>query len=714
MRHLDSELYLPNASHARFRCDGRDYEARDLRLDDTLITRLHELGYEPQVYGATLFDAAVPPGSPLRDGLRAALARAEESQLRLRLRLHLAPGLPTELHRVHWELLFDPDRKVALARSPDTAFSRFGSTPHAPRGPVSGRPRLLGVVAAPTDAARFQMAPIDDDDARQRLLAAFASLPDSVDFELLDGPATPERLRDRLSTKDYHGLHIFGHGMAQFRRRAGLMMQRDDGRARVVDETLLSEIFLGERDLRLVTLVACHGGALSSNDTSSGLAARLVERGVPAVVGMAQAVTFDQGHRFTDHLYRNLSRTGTVDVATNEARHQLFLAEPDGMAWSSPILHMRLADGRLWGSEPTVISGTPVEPVPPVAVPPPGMSPAAPWGWARQATTALVALVLTLALWPAPNADANLDLVVSRVGFTVANSQSVIERLSLRELAVSDLAEVVLPTDAPNPTVHRETRPHALGLVVRIDAERDPGASLDLQLPPLDAGTHLALAHESAHRYRLSLDVSPAQPALPQLSAALAGPAWLRLLHQRPSLVGAGPTHTVRWRARGQTVAHDLELAVNGTTDLVPVFDVTGLDLLTLDRSEAADRTTVRGISTIQSGRLTLTTSQLGRALKPQETLRFDHMAGTIYRFDPKVDGVALGVRGRFHNLRLQLPGGTIHRPTVLGLWTKPGLTRNLLVVAVLLLSTTFFVHLVRSLAPRLRMQRAALNPQRS
>ncbi len=339
--YLDSELYVASERHARFSWEGREYDDRGLSLGVDFRERLleMELDCDAEASGRELFQAVFPAGSKLRDGLREALAKSEGAHRRLRLRLHFAPGLP-DAHELSWELLFDPDRNVALGRSPDTAFSRYSTASVGPGSPAPGRPRLLGLVAAPVNAERYQMAPIDRTESHE--------LGTRMDFDLLQPPATPGRLRDRLVGGAYQALHVFGHGLVRRGRRSALVLEDEAGAARFVDEELLAEIFLGDRDLRLVTLIACHGGALSLNEAFSGLAGRLVERGVPAVIGMCRAVTFDTGHLFSDHLYRNLARTGRVDVAVNEARQQLYLDDPGGVAWSSPVLYMRLADGLLW------------------------------------------------------------------------------------------------------------------------------------------------------------------------------------------------------------------------------------------------------------------------------------------------------------------------------------------------------------------------------
>jgi hypothetical protein len=73
-----------------------------------------------------------------------------------------------------------------------------------------------------------------------------------------------------------------------------------------------------------------------------------VQRGLPAIIAMRREVSVETAHLFTNHLYTHIAQTGRADAAVNEARQQLYLADPRGIAWSSPVLYSRLTDGRLW------------------------------------------------------------------------------------------------------------------------------------------------------------------------------------------------------------------------------------------------------------------------------------------------------------------------------------------------------------------------------
>src|SRR5262245_9677757 len=122
--YLDSALHVSSLEAARFSWGGREYSGR-VALADELEETLAALELEPDEYGRRLYDAVCPAGSELREGLREAVVAAEQAKARLRFVLHIALELPEWLHGLYWELLTDGARQLALARSPDTAFSRY-------------------------------------------------------------------------------------------------------------------------------------------------------------------------------------------------------------------------------------------------------------------------------------------------------------------------------------------------------------------------------------------------------------------------------------------------------------------------------------------------------------------------------------------------------------------------------------------------------------
>lgn len=355
-QYLDCEFYLTSRDQARLSIDGRDYSGRP-RLDDELERRLLEAELEPSRYGTLLFEALLPLGGELHTGYLEALAQARQEARRLRLRLHVAPFAPEQLHDLDWERLYDPRRNMALGRSQETALVRYLSVATRSLEAIVDPPRMLVAVASPSDLEEYGLPELDGGAMRTRLDEALAPLRERMSCEFLEGPATVGRIRERLVGGGFHVLHLQAHGaLRQGAPAAHLVLEDDDGRARFVDADLLADV-LGERGLRLVTLMACHGGERAGPEAFGGLAPALVRRGIPAVVAMRRTVTVEGAARFVEHFYANLARDGRVDAAVNEARQQLYLARPEGLEWSTPALFLRLADGRLWQGDPVFRPG---------------------------------------------------------------------------------------------------------------------------------------------------------------------------------------------------------------------------------------------------------------------------------------------------------------------------------------------------------------------
>ncbi len=353
---LDCELYLAAEGEARLSVAGRHYSGPPA-LDGELRSRLRKASLDPVEYGTLLFEALFRTDeAELLAGYHEGLAIAQHDQLSLRFRLHLHPTLPPELHELDWELLYDPQKHIAFGRSREIAFSRYLSVSRSPGTAILERPRILIVLGCPRDLADYGMPELDRERMRLAVEKAMKPLAERVSYEFLEAPATAGAIRDRLLADGFHVLHLQAHGLLPPRSgQAALVLESEDRCARFVKEALVAEIVEGDRHLRLVTLIACHGGAPAQSRPFSGLGPTLVQRGVPAVIAMRREISLEAAVGFTEHLYLNLSRSGQVDSAVNAARQQLHLAEC--REWGTPMLYMRLREGRLW-------EATKEEPVP--------------------------------------------------------------------------------------------------------------------------------------------------------------------------------------------------------------------------------------------------------------------------------------------------------------------------------------------------------------
>lgn len=659
--YLDAELYLPSLDQARLSWAGREYLGRPA-LDPGRAVDLAALELEPAAYGQGLYDALCPRGSGLREGLREAILEAERIERRLRLRLHLSPELPEWAHSLYWELLVDPGRRLALARSPDTAFSRYSPVARPLGLAVTGRPRLLCVISAPENIGRYGMAEIDGSEVRGRLEALFAELGDEIEVSYLDPPATPARLRERLMTgAGFHLLHIFGHGVVERGGVSALVLETDRRKVQHVEEDLLAETFLGERELRLVTLIACHGGAASSADAWSGLAGRLVQRGIPAVIGMRRAVSVEMAHLFTTHLYRHVVETRRIDAAVNEARQQLYLADPKGLEWSSPILYQRLSDGQLWSLADEEADEEASVSVP--AVPWVGFS----WRRLRRPSPWLPALLWLLFVglrWiPTATAEVQLDLDVSRLSFRLAKPSSVIDRVMPREIAAAGLGGLNLPPELDAGRGGELAGPLRPGFLLASQSER---TTITLRSSPLPAAARIALASQSGNAFRFSVEDSRTKPYV-----AFEGEVMLKRLDRRAPQIRSVGADSIPLEPSGGALEVDLDFARLEGQKLNPSIPIDRLDLTEIEERHEPSATEFRVASAIRQGDLRILANGDHRKLGAHDVVRLDAVAGVLTDLRLVQGGIHCGFRGRATGLVVHPEGGRPFRPapTVLDLW---------------------------------------------
>src|SRR5262249_52094338 len=99
-----------------------------------------------------------------------------------------------------------------------------------------------------------------------------------------------------------------------------------------------------------------------------GVSAALVERGISAVIGMQFEITDSAATVFSGEFYAALVDGLPVDSALTEARRAVFF-QPNWSEWATPVLFMRVSDGRLFDVRPPT-SIPKAAPAPPHPTPP--------------------------------------------------------------------------------------------------------------------------------------------------------------------------------------------------------------------------------------------------------------------------------------------------------------------------------------------------------
>jgi hypothetical protein len=273
-----------------------------------------------------------------RDSL--AHARSEDRGVRITLCLSGSP----ELIDVPWEYLFDdPD---FLAVSAFTPVVRYLDLPRAHRPLLVEPPlRLLGVVSSPADYEQ-----LDVQRERDNLQRALSGLSDAraVELHWLERPTLGGLLK-ALQTGAFNALHYIGHGTYDRDTERGVLLFEDEsGWARPVSGDKLGMVLHDFSSLRLAILNACEGARTARTDPFAGVAGALVQRDIPAVVAMQFEISDEAAIVFAGGFYEPLAAGSPVDASLAAARLAMLAERSDDIEWGTPVLFMRVPDGRIF------------------------------------------------------------------------------------------------------------------------------------------------------------------------------------------------------------------------------------------------------------------------------------------------------------------------------------------------------------------------------
>ncbi|MBN1955921.1 MAG: CHAT domain-containing protein [Anaerolineae bacterium] len=343
----------------------------EFRLD---AEGLRAVELDPRRYGRRLFEALFH-GDMRRAYDNASLLAQERAGGWLRLRLWIDRAA-YELHALAWEQLHYPLHGAwqPVAISERMPFSRYVGLEAQEPPPIDERPlRMLAAVANPADLAHRGLERLDVAAEVEGLAAALGGLqqagkldvtwmpgqtglPDELRARLArerfcfqDGPTSTANLIRALSAGEgYDILHFVGHGAFSRRDQQAVLFLEDEAGGTVpVQEAVMAGILASlQASPRLVFLAACASAAVGAGEEPFvGLAPRLVQVGIPAVVAMRKKIPIARAGELAGNFYTSLLEHGLVDRALNRAR--LMLYQSSGADWSTPVLYMRLKEGRL-------------------------------------------------------------------------------------------------------------------------------------------------------------------------------------------------------------------------------------------------------------------------------------------------------------------------------------------------------------------------------
>ncbi len=295
-------------------------------------------------FGGRLFDSVLN-GEILTAYRRSRDAAARENKgLRLKLRLNDVP----ELADLPWEYLYDASRESFLALSKETPVVRFLELPE-PVAPLVVEPplNLLAVLASPSDYDE-----LDVEGEWRRMVDALEPLTKQNRVTLTRvEPPTLDALRAYVRRGAFHVLHFIGHGeYSRANAQGALVLTDETGKGRPVGDDRLATLLRDAPALRVVLLNACEGARTAAGNPFAGVAPRLVQQRIPAVLAMQFPISDPAALDFSSEFYRTFADGYPVDAAVNEARRAMYL-NGSALEWGTPVLFMRAPDGVIFATE---------------------------------------------------------------------------------------------------------------------------------------------------------------------------------------------------------------------------------------------------------------------------------------------------------------------------------------------------------------------------
>lgn len=310
------------------------------------LAAFEPLAATPAEYGRQLSAALFAPPAA-RDAFRQAQAVAASAGSPLRMRLQIGPEA-LELHRLHWETLYDPDGKAPLFNS-RVLFSRYLTSDRwsAIRLGPQHKLRALVAVSNPSDLDAYSLEPVDVDAEIERARQALAG----IEVEVMGGaagPVTLDGLSQRLRQGRFDIVYLVAHGMTR-NQESFLWLQTEQGETARMSGTALAEAFkkLDKQPL-LAVLLACESARQDAGGALIAAGPLLAAAGVPAVLAMQARISMETGAKFMPVFFADLLASGIVDHAAAVGRDAV-REQPD--AWM-PVLFTRLKSGAIYGEAP--------------------------------------------------------------------------------------------------------------------------------------------------------------------------------------------------------------------------------------------------------------------------------------------------------------------------------------------------------------------------
>lgn len=294
-----------------------------------------------QQLGKFLYQAAFP--GEIGELYGRSLDRASARGVRLRLHLKNAP----ELQNLPWEFLYDPDQGSFLVLSSRTPIVRYPGVPE----PIEPEPleSPLRVLVAISRAVPERSGELDADREWTQLNDEALEEAQALGLVELDRVnASLNEIDSALRKKDYHVFHYIGHSGFDREQGGVLWLEGSDGDPQRRPGNDLSQRLADEQTLRLGVFNSCEGALSPAEDPFAGVALSLIQKRLPAVVGMQFEITDPTAIDFSREFYTSIAAGDPVDYAVTRARQHIFGKREDDVEWGTPVLFLLAEHGRLF------------------------------------------------------------------------------------------------------------------------------------------------------------------------------------------------------------------------------------------------------------------------------------------------------------------------------------------------------------------------------
>lgn len=292
----------------------------------TTVTRniIYQPNKSPEDFGVLLQNALFANNKELN----AEFEKAIKTPNRLRIILRF---VDEKLYSIPWEIMYLRKNKTFVSITQKLSLIRFfPPTQMWNQGEFGSPLRILIATARPKDSAYLELEQEKD--------IILKTLDNSINLKQVEvhviKNTTREGLQSALRFFEPHIFHFSGH--ATYREGKGyiILENESDASSDYLDTEDLA-VLLDSFKINLVILNACDTATHLTNQISSGMAGRLVEKGIPAVIALTKPILDSTALKFTKEFYQALIDGYTIEASMSEARKSLWLEKLD---WYSYIL----------------------------------------------------------------------------------------------------------------------------------------------------------------------------------------------------------------------------------------------------------------------------------------------------------------------------------------------------------------------------------------